>query len=475
VERTELLIDGAWEAADTHLEVRDPWTGAQLAELADASDEQVDRAVAAAARVLEEGIPATDERAAVLDRVADLVDARAEDFTRTIAQEAGKPIRTARAEVARAVQTMRFSAAAARTVGGESIPMDAHPAGAGYLAFTIREPVGVLVAITPFNFPLNLVAHKLGPALAAGCPVVLKPADRTPLSSLRLVEAFAEAGLAPGMLNLVSGDGARVGGRLAADPRVAAISFTGSGPVGWQIRAAASAKRVLLELGSAAPLIVEADADLDVAAARIALHGFSHAGQSCVSVQRVLVHADVVDDLLAALLPRVADLRVGPPLEEDTDVSCCITVEAAERVESWIGEAVDAGGRLLAGGKRDGAVVTPAVLADVPAESRLACEEVFGPVVVVDTFTSTEEAIRTANAGARGLNAGVFTADVQRALRYVRGLRYGAVLVNEAPTFRVDHMPYGGEPPAGTTREGPLWSMRELTVEKLVVLAEGAP
>jgi acyl-CoA reductase-like NAD-dependent aldehyde dehydrogenase len=337
----------------------------------------------------------------------------------------------------------------------------------------VREPIGVLAAITPFNFPLNLVTHKVGPALAAGCPTVLKPAERTPLTALRLAELLCEAGIAPGMLNVVTGDGPRVGGRLVAHPDVAAVSFTGSGPVGWAIRAAAPDKRVLLELGSAAPLIVEHDADVAAAAGRIAQHAFSHAGQSCVSVQRILVHRDVREALCDELLPRVAALRVGPPLDESTDVSTLITGEAARRIEGWVEAAVAAGAQLLAGGHRTGPALSPTILADVPIDQPVWCEEVFGPVAVVNAFSSTDEAIALANTGARGLNAGVFTADVTRALRYIEELRYGAVLVNEAPTFRVDHMPYGGEAPSGNTREGPESAVAELTVEKLAILTAG--
>lgn len=471
--RTRLLVDGAWQHTEDHLEVVAPWSGEVIGEMALGTTADVDRAVAAAGAVVGR-LGSRAARAAVLDRAAQLLAADREELARTIALEAAKPIRAARVEVDRAVETLRFSAAAVRTSHGDEVPMDAHPAGDGLLAFTVREPVGVVAAITPFNFPLNLVAHKLGPAIAAGCPVVLKPAEKTPLSAIALVERLLDAGLDPQAIQVVTGLGPEVGAHLAAHPGIAALSFTGSVAVGHALAASASpGVRVLLELGSAAPLVVERDADLDAVAERVAAHAFGHAGQSCVSVQRLVVHREVVDDLAKRLVARTESLVVGDPLEEATDLACLIRPEPAVRLASWVEQAVADGAALLVGGGRDGARMAPTVLSDVPRDAALWVEEAFGPVVVCSPFTTFEEAVAAVGAGPDLINAGVFTRDLDRALRYVRALDAGAVMVNESPTFRVDHMPYGGVGRAGTTREGPASTVRELTREKLVVLRGG--
>jgi acyl-CoA reductase-like NAD-dependent aldehyde dehydrogenase len=468
-QRTGLLIDGAWEDRDERLPVHAKWSGELISRQAHASRADVDRAVAVGQRVLARPLP-LGERAAILDRCADLVRRDRDHLAHLIALEAAKPIAAALLEVDRCEQTLRFSAAEARTLHDETLPADAHPAGVGAIGWIRREPIGVVAAITPFNFPLNLVAHKLGPAIAAGCPVVCKPADRTPLSAVALAERLQEAGLPPGWLAVLTGDGAGTGAALARHPGIAALSFTGSVPVGWQLARDASHARVLLELGSAAPLVAEADADVEAVVDRVTAHAFAHAGQSCVSVQRLLLHEELADEVLDRLVSAVADLRVGDPLDPTTDVSCVIDEPAAVRIERWIEEAVDGGGRLVTGGQRDGAVIRPAVVVEVPLTSRLWTEEVFGPVVAVRTFASTDQALEEIAAGPDLIHLGVFTGDLDRALRYVEEVRAGAVLVNESPTFRVDQMPYGGVGRAGTTREGPRSTVRELTVEKTIVL-----
>lgn len=473
-DRTRLLIGGAWVPAREHLDVVAPWTGERLARMALATTDDVDRAVTAARSALGD-TPTLAARAAVLERTAALLVRDREELARTIAHEAAKPVGAARAEVDRAVETLAFSAAEARTLHGETVPMDAHPAGEGMLAFTLREPIGVVAAITPFNFPLNLVAHKLGPAIAAGCPVVLKPAEKTPLSAIALVERLLEAGLDPARVQVVTGLGHDVGAHLAAHPGIDALSFTGSAAVGHALAERAGGARVLLELGSAAPVIVERDADLELVASRVAAHAFAHAGQSCVSVQRLVIHREVAGALLEDLRTRVAALVVGDPLDEGTDLACLIRPDAAARVAAWIDEAVAAGATRLVGGALDGAVVPPTVLTDVPADARLWREEVFGPVVACVTFDDLDGALAAVAAGPDLIQAGVFTRDLDRALAYVRALDAGAVLVNESPTFRADQMPYGGVRSAGNTREGPRSTVRELTREKLVVLRAGAP
>jgi acyl-CoA reductase-like NAD-dependent aldehyde dehydrogenase len=348
--------------------------------------------------------------------------------------------------------------------------MDASPAGANKLAFTLRYPVGIVGAISPFNFPLNLVAHKIAPALAAGCAVVLKPAAKTPLSALFLADLEAEAGLPAGWLNVVCGPAGEIGDVLVSDERVRLITFTGSAPVGWNIRERAPRKRVNLELGNATPVIVAADADLDDAAARLAGNAFSFAGQSCISVQRIYVESSAYETFLAEFLPRVEALKVGDPAEEDTDVGPLIAPSERDRVLAWIDEAKAGGAQVLTGGTLDGELLRPTVLADAPPEAKVSCEEVFGPLCTVTPFDTLDEAILLANATRFGLQAGVFTRDTKAALRAARELEFGGVTINEAPTFRADQMPYGGVKDSGNTREGPAYAIREMTEERLVVL-----
>lgn len=470
--RTRLLVDGAWEDTAETLPVIAPWSGEQLSRMAVASTLDVDRAVASARTALRSP-PSLAARAEVLDGAAAIVERDREHLARIIALEAAKPIRAARVEVDRCVQTLRFSAAEARTLHGETIPLDAHPGGADLVGFTLREPRGVVAAITPFNFPLNLVAHKLGPAIAAGCPVVLKPAEKTPLSGLALVERLLQAGLPPGAIQVVTGLGGDVGAYLAAHPGVDVVSFTGSAAVGHALAAANPRAAVLLELGSAAPIVLERDGDATAVVERVAAHAFAHAGQSCVSVQRVLVHEDRQTAFVQELVARTGDLRVGDPLEEDTDLACLIRPEAAARVAARIDEAVAAGAVLRSGGHRQDATLSPTIVDAVPTAVRLWSEEVFGPVVAVAAFASPDDAIAAIDAGPDLIQVGVFTADVRRAFDYVRRLRAGTVLVNESPTFRLDQMPYGGVGTAGNTREGPRSMVRELTTEKLVILRVG--
>jgi acyl-CoA reductase-like NAD-dependent aldehyde dehydrogenase len=412
------------------------------------------------------------ERAGLLERTSDLIADRLEEIARTICDEAGKPIKTARVEAERAVSTFRAAAAEARTLAGEVVPMDASPAGAGKVAYTARVPIGVVGAISPFNFPFNLVAHKIAPALAAGCAVVLKPASQTPLSALLLAELEAEAGLPAGWLNVLVGRAADIGDVLVEDDRVRLISFTGSSEVGWKLRERAARKKVLLELGNATPLIVEADADLEEAAAKTAANAFSFAGQSCISVQRVYVARAAYDDYVARLLPKVEALRTGDPGDDDTDVGPVIDDDARERILAWIDEARGAGATVLAGGEatEDG-LIRPTVLAEATPEMKVSCLEVFGPVCTVTPYDTLEEAFELANGTEYGLQAGIFTGSVRTAMAAGAALEFGGVTVNEAPTFRADQMPYGGVKASGNTKEGPRYSVREMTEERLVVIA----
>src|ERR671935_128256 len=348
--------------------------------------------------------------------------------------------------------------------------MDASQAGEGKLGFTIRVPIGVVGAISPFNFPLNLVAHKLAPALAAGCAVVLKPASQTPLSALLLAELEEEAGLPPGWLSVVAGPSSEIGDVLIEDERVKAITFTGSGAVGWKLKERAPKKRVKLELGNATPVIVAADADLDGAAKKLAANAFSFAGQSCISVQRIYVERAAHDEFLRRFLPAVVGLTIGDPADEETDVGPVIDEDAKERILDWIEEARGGGAELLAGGEERDGLIQPTVIGQAGPELKVSCEEVFGPVVTVNAVDSVDEAIELANSTRYGLQAGIFTSSLETALRAARRLEFGGVTVNEAPTFRSDQMPYGGVKDSGNTREGPHYAVRELTEERLVVL-----
>ena len=379
-------------------------------------------------------------------------------------------MKAARVEVSRAVSTYTMAAVEARKLAGEVIPMDASPAGAGKVAFTIRRPIGIVAAISPFNFPLNLVAHKIAPALAAGCAAVLKPAAQTPLSALLLAELELEAGAPPGWINVVCGPAAPIGDVLVDDERVKLITFTGSGPVGWSLRERAARKRVNLELGNATPVIVAAGADIEDAASRLAANAFSFAGQSCISVQRIYIARDVYDAFVQQFVSKVEALAVGDPADEDTDVGPVISAPERDRVASWIEEARAQGAEVLTGGTMAGDLLRPTVIAGAPRDAKVSCEEVFGPVCTVSAFDTLDEAIELANGTRFGLQAGIFTGDVKEALQAARELEFGGVIVNEAPTFRADQMPYGGIKDSGNTREGPRYAVHEMTEERLVVL-----
>jgi acyl-CoA reductase-like NAD-dependent aldehyde dehydrogenase len=468
----ELLVAGEWRETGEWEEVRSPYDGSAVGRVARGDAALVDRAAVAAREAFEAGGFPQHERAAVLDRAAALARERLDELALTIAAEAGKPLKTARAEAARCADTLAFSAVEARRLNGATVPMEASAAGAGKLGIVLRVPYGVVGAISPFNFPLNLVAHKLGPALAAGNAVVLKPAGQTPLSALNLAEILVEAGLPPGWLSVIPGPGAEVGNAIVEHELTRALSFTGSAAVGWGIRARVPHKKVNLELGSNAPLIVHADGDWEAAADKARLHAFSHAGQSCISIQRVLVHEEVADAFTERLVANAESLRVGDPLDPETDVGPLIAPADRDRVKGWIDEAVAGGAELLSGGELvdEGRCLTPTLLASPPREAKVWCEEIFGPVATIDRYADFAEALRLANDSRFGLQAGVFTRDVGRALEAARALEFGGVLINEVPTFRADQMPYGGVKDSGNTREGPAYAVRELTEERLVTL-----
>jgi acyl-CoA reductase-like NAD-dependent aldehyde dehydrogenase len=470
LQERKLLLDGEWIETGEWNEVRSPFSGEPVGRVPQATADHARRAVDAAARVLEEPLPA-HRRAEILDGVAALLRERADEVARTISAEAGKPMKAARVEADRAVSTFTMAAVEARRLAGEVVPMDASAAGAGKFAYTLRVPIGVVGAITPFNFPLNLVGHKVAPALAAGCPVVLKPAGQTPLSALLLAELESEAGLPAGWLNVLVGPSAEIGDVLVEDERVRLITFTGSAEVGWKIRERAARKKVNLELGNATPAIVEADADVEQAATKLAANAFSFAGQSCISVQRVYVQRSAYDDFVASFVPRVEALKVGDPADEETDVGPVIDEDARDRILSWIEEAEGAGAKVLTGGEVVDGLLRPTVLADVTPDMKVSCLEVFGPLCTVSAYESVDEAFALANGTEYGLQAGIFTSNVQTALDAGDALDFGGITVNEAPTFRADQMPYGGVKASGNTKEGPHYAVREMTEERLVVFA----
>jgi acyl-CoA reductase-like NAD-dependent aldehyde dehydrogenase len=465
----KLLVGGEWVETGAWLEVRSPYDGSLVGRVAKGGAAEARTAVDAAARAMADPLPA-HERAAILDRTARLVEERGEEIAQTICAEAGKPMKAARIEVARALSTFTMAAVEARKLAGDVVPMDAAPAGEGKLAFTLRVPVGVVGAISPFNFPFNLVAHKVAPALAAGCAVVLKPASQTPLSALLLAELEEEAGLPAGWLNVVVGPASEIGDVLVEDERIALITFTGSAGVGWKLRARAARKRVNLELGNATPVIVAADADLDDVATRLAAHAFSFAGQSCISVQRIYVERPAYDAFLERFLPRVEALVVGDPADDATDVGPLISPDDRDRVLDWIEEARSRGARILTGGEVEDELLRPTVVAGAPTDAKISCDEVFGPLCTVTPYDTLDEAVTLANGTRYGLQAGIFTRDGKAALHAARNLEFGGVTVNEAPTFRADQMPYGGVKDSGNTREGPAYAVREMTEERLVVL-----
>jgi len=468
----KLLAAGEWIETGEWAEVASPYDGTVIGRVAQGDEALVDRAVRAAHEAFTTADFPQWKRAAVLDRAAEIAAERQEDLARTIAAEAGKPLKTATVEAARCVDTLTFSAVEARKLTGGTVPMDASAGGVGKLGVMLRVPYGVVGAISPFNFPLNLVAHKLGPAIAAGNSVVLKPAHQTPITALKLAEILQEAGLPEGWLSVVPGPGSAVGNALVEHDLVKAITFTGSAKVGWGIRSAAPHKKVNLELGSNAPLIVNDDGDWEAAADKAQIQAFAHAGQVCISVQRILVHEAVAEPFTQRLIANVEKLVVGDPLDPATDVGPLITPGDRDRVKNWIDEAIAAGATLLTGGELldEGRCLAPTLLGAAPKDAKVWCEEAFGPVATIHTFASFEEGLAMANDSKFGLQAGVFTADLGRALHAARTLEFGGIMVNEAPSFRADQMPYGGVKDSGNTREGPAFAVYELTEERFVTL-----
>lgn len=464
------LIRNEWRSTATTAAVRNPFTDEVIGRVCQAGSAEADEAVQAAVSAF----PAMRQlaahaRAAALQKIASRLAARHEEFAQTITAEAGKPISDSRREVGRAIQTFAIAAEEAKRIPGEVVPLDLTPGTESYFGITRRFPLGAVLGITPFNFPLNLVVHKVAPCLAAGNPIVLKPAPQTPLTALKLGEVVSETEIPPGGFNVVPCEN-KVAEQLVADARFKLLSFTGSVAVGWMLKAKAGNKRVVLELGGNGGVIVEPDADLDFAAQRCAVGGYGYAGQTCISVQRIFVHESVHDQFMEKLLARIRLLKAGNPADAQTVIGPLIDQAAARRVEEWIGEAVAQGGRLLLGGKRTGALVEATVMTDVKPEMKVSCQEVFGPLVSVTRYKCFEEALAALNYSDFGLQAGVFTRDIDRIFRAYRDLEVGTVLANEIPTFRADHMPYGGVKDSGLGREGVRYAIEDMTELKLLVL-----
>ena len=466
----KMYVNGSWVESPVMSPVVSPYSREVVDTVPEATSEQVDEALDAAERATATMGQLTGyERSQILNRAADLLAARLEDFARTISLEEGKPLSESRGEVGRMPDLLRLCAFEGSQLRGETLPLDAQVATKGKLGFTLRVPCGIVVAITPFNYPLLLVVHKVGPALAAGNAVILKPARQTPLVALKLTQIFLEAGLPESGLQCITGSGAVIGGRLCADSRVRKISFTGSTSVGEKITQVAGVKKLSLELGSNSPLVVLPDADLEVVAAATALGGYVNAGQVCISTQRVLVHRRVYGEFLDALKKPVEAIKVGNPLEEETRLSAMISEQDAERVGTWIQEAVGQGARIVTGGERNGAVFAPTIVADVKPSMRVSCDELFGPAVAVSPVESVDEAIQLANDSRYGLGAGIFTRDINNALKFARRVQSGNVMINWTPLWRADLMPYGGFKQSGIGKEGPRYVVEEMTEMKTVV------
>ena len=467
----KLLVDGQWVGNGNMLEVKNKYDGKTVGTLPIASRDDLDRAIDAAERAEDvmADMPAY-RRAEILLEAAALLKERSEDLARTIAAEAGKALKFARAEVERAASTFTIAAEEAKRLHGETIPLDAVPAGEGYFGFWTRRPVGVIAAISPFNFPLNLVAHKVAPALAAGNTIVLKPATSTPLTAVKLCQILVDAGLPAGAINLVVGSGGTVGEWLITDPRVDKITFTGSPEIGRHILAVAGIKKVTLELGNTSPVVVAPDADLDFVAKRCAVGAFYNSGQVCISVQRIYSQKQVYEPFAEKFVKATEAMVVGDPLDERVDVGPMIDSNEVDRIEGWVNEAQTSGAKVLTGAKREGTVYYPTILTGVNEDMKVVTEEVFAPVASIIASDDFESALRQANDTKFGLQVGVFTKDINRVFQAVKRLNFGGVIVNDTPNFRADHMPYGGNRQSGLGREGVKFAMEDMTNIQLVAI-----
>ncbi len=464
-----MIIGGKEVDKPEKIDVIYPYTQEKIGEVPKGSPEDVEKAIEKAKIGLEKLKKLTAyEKYKILLKVANLLEERKEEFAKTIVYEVGKTIREARTEVERAVNTITFAAEEAKRIEGEYIQIDASPNGKGKRGFYFREPAGIVAAITPFNFPLNLTAHKIAPSIAAGCPFVLKPSERTPLSPTMLCQLFLEAGVPEEAVSIIPGF-ADVGQAMTTHPDVRVVSFTGSLKVGEIIAKQAGLKKIVMELGSNSAVVVDEDANLEVAAKKAVAGGFAVAGQVCISVQRVLVHEKVADKFYELLKQEVSKLKFGDPMDEETDVGPIIAVDEVNRIQSWIQEAVEKGAKVATGGEAEKTVFKPTVVVDVPEETKLFYEEAFAPVVTVKRFKDIDEALKLVNKSNYGLQVGVFTNNIKNAWKFIEGAEVGGVIINDIPTFRADHMPYGGVKGSGIGREGPKFAIEDYTEIKMVI------
>lgn len=468
-ERRHLWIGGRWQEGKQYEPLVAPHSGSKIAEVAMAQPEEAVQAIEAAHEAFQtfKKMPAY-ERAQILSKAASILHENAETCAKLIAEEAAKPIRAAREEMKRTVQTYQFAAEAAKSIHGEQIPMDAAQGGVNRIGFTMRVPLGVVAAITPFNFPFNLAAHKVGPAIAAGNAIVLKPAEQTPLSALYLAEVFQQAGLPDGVLNIIPGRGEVLSEALTTHPHVKKVTFTGSPEVGKQIKKQAGLRKVTLELGSNSPLIVDEGASIDAIIDRCVQGAFVYNGQVCISVQRIYVHESLYASYVEMFVARTKQLKCGSPFEEDTDITTVISDQALQRLQSWLDEAVHAGAVIECGGEADGRMMQPVVLTNVPHDAKVVQREIFGPIAVIFPFKTLDEAIALANDSRYGLNAGIYTNRLDHAMRAMQELEAGGIIINDIPTFRIDNMPYGGWKDSGVGREGVRCAVEEMTELKFV-------
>lgn len=474
-EKKHLFIHGKSVQATDYATLFSPYSGEAIAQVA-VADEKL---IAAAIQSAQSGFKVISQmpaykRASILEKLVNLLEERIDEAAEVIANEAAKPIVFAKAEVSRTIETYKFAAEEAKRIHGETIPFDASPGGTGRIGYTVRKPIGVIGAITPFNFPMNLVAHKVGPAIASGNSIVLKPATQTPLSALYIAELFKEAGLPDGVLNVVTGSGSVAGEALVRDERLSMITFTGSPAVGIAIRNKAGLKRTTLELGSNAAVILDKDTNVEQVIDRHISGAFSNQGQVCISLQRIYAHEDIYEEFAEKFAAAARKLKIGHPLDPDTNISALISKKETKRALEWIEEAQQNGAQVLTGGKitADG-VLEPTVITDVDAHMKVSCQEVFAPVVILNKVRSVQEAISYVNDSRYGLQAGIYTKDIDTALHASDALEVGAVMINDIPTFRVDHMPYGGVKESGTGREGIKYAVEEMTELKMIVWKRG--
>lgn len=466
----KMLINGEWVSSDEKIEVLNPYNGTVLGTVPKATKSDLDNAIKAA----EEGFKVISkmpayQRSKILENTARLIEEQQEEIARTISLEAGKSIKYSRMEVSRSVETFKFASEEAKQIHGETVPMDASKAGEGRMGFFLRVPKGVIGAITPFNFPLNLVAHKVAPAIAAGNSVVLKPATATPITSIKLGEIMIEAGLPKGVLNIVTGRGSELGDWIVTDDRIAMITFTGSLEVGKRIKSMAGIKPVTLELGSNSAVIIDEGVNPGQAVPRCIMGGFANSGQVCISVQRIYVHQSIEKKFTEEFVASIKKLNVGNPLDSDVEFGPMIDEKEARRIEEWIDEAVKQGAKVLTGGKRNGSIVQATVLTDVTADMKVIKDETFAPVVSIIPFKNFEEAVSMVNNSIYGLNAGVYTNNLRNAIMAAKEIKVGGVIINDVPTFRVDQMPYGGVKSSGIGREGLKYAIEEMTDIKMIV------